>query len=176
MNQDALAEKLGVTRPQVSKYEANAHEPSDHVVERAARLFGVTPAYIRYGDADSRMAQVRGLVGAGAQIEAIDHPPFSYVEVVASWTDAYALRIAGLSGYPIYDDGDVIIIRGEQRLIEEEFLNRMCVVETADGLGYLKRVRRGSGPGLYTLESLNAPPIENVRLVSARPVTAHLPK
>lgn len=176
LQQEEVADRLGVSRTQISKYETGDHAPPDPVIERAAQLFGVTPAFIRYGDTESRMAQVRGRVGAGSQIEAIDHPPWRYVEVPASWTDAIALEISGTSGYPIYDDGDDIVIRGEQRLVEEEFLNRMCVVETSDGLGLLKRVRRGSSPGLYTLESPNAPPIENVRLASARPVKAHLPR
>ncbi len=160
----------------ISKYESGLHEIPDHFIERASQHFGVTPAFIRYGDTENRMAQVAGLVGAGGRIEAIHLPPFRYVEVPASWRDAYALEISGTSGFPLYAEGDVVVIRGEQRLLEEEFLNRMAVVETDDGMGLLKRVRRGSGPGLYTLESLNAPPIEDVRLHSARPVRAHLPR
>lgn len=173
IDQEDLSGRLGVTRPTVTKYEAGAHQVPDHIIERAAQIFGVTPAFIRYGDTASRMAQVRGRVGAGSLIEAIDQPPWRYVEVPASWTDAIALEISGMSGYPVYEDGDDIVIRGEQRLIEEEFLNQSCVVETQDGLGLLKKVRRGSAPGLYTLESFNAPPIDDVSLRSARPVRAH---
>lgn len=176
MNQDVLAGHLGVTRPHISKYETGVNAIPDHLVERAARLFSVTATFIRYGDAETRLAQVIGRVGAGAMVEAVQGPPWRYVEVQVSWTDAVALQIAGNSGYPIYDDGDDIIIRGEHRLEEDEFLNRMCVVETAEGMGLLKRVRRGSRPGLYTLESPNAPPIEDIELTSARPVRAHLPR
>ncbi len=171
-----MAEVLGVERPQISKYENNLHAMPDYIVERAAQLFGVTPAFIRYGDTDSRMAKVVGLVGAGATIAAVEQPPFRYVEVPASWSDAVALQVSGLSCYPIYDDGDDIVIRGEQRLIDEEILGKMCVVETSDGIGMVKRVRRGSAPGLYTLESTNAPTIEDVPLRSARAVRLHLPK
>lgn len=176
LNQQDLADALNVDRSMISKYEAGEHFMPDPFIERVSQHFGVTPAFVRYGDTESRMAQVRGLVGAGGRIEAIDHPPWRYVEVPASWTDAVALQISGDSGYPVYADGDVVVIRGEQRLLEEEFLNRMAVVETDDGLGLMKRVRRGRAPGLYTLESLNAPPVEDVMLRSARPVKAHLPR
>lgn len=170
LSQQELADELGIERPLISKYENGYHQIPDHVVERASQRFAVTAAFIRYGDTESRLAQVRGRVGAGAHIEAIDAPPWKYVEVPASWTDAVPLIVDGQSCYPVYEDGDVIVIRGEPRLIEDEFLGKMAVVETHDGLGLLKRVRRGSAPGLYTLESLNAPPIEDITLASARPV------
>lgn len=176
MDQEDLAQALGVSRTQVSKYETNGHQMPDYVVERAGQVFGVTPAFIRYGDTDSRMAKVVGRVGAGGHVEAIEQPPWRFVEIPASWTDAIALEIEGTSCWPIYDDGDDIVVRGERRLIEEEIIGRMCVVETSDGLGLVKRVRRGSQRGLFTLESPNAPPIEDVRLSSARPVRLHVPR
>jgi repressor LexA len=174
--QEELASDLGVSRTQVTKYEAGHHPMPDYVVERAGQVFGVTAGFIRYGETDSRMVQVRGKVGAGAHVEAVDAPPWRYVEVPASWTDAVALVIDGLSNYPVYEDGDIIIVRGEQRLNEEEFLGKMAVVETMDGYGLLKRVRRGSAAGLYTLESVNAPPLEDISLASARPVKMTLSK
>lgn len=176
MGQEELADHLGVGRPMISKYETGDHQLPDYVVERAGQVFGVTPAFLRYGDVDSRMVAVRGMVGAGARIEAIENPPWRYVEVPASWGDAIPLQVSGTSCYPVYNDGDDLVIRGEQRLEEDEFLGRMCVVETDDGLGLVKRVRRGSEPGRYTLESPNGPPIEDVVLHSARPVRAHYQK
>ncbi len=173
LSQDEAGELLHVDRSMISKYESGEHEMSDDFVERVSQQFGVTPAFIRYGDTEARMAQVRGLVGAGGRIEAIDRPPWRYVEVPASWRDAVGFEISGTSGYPLYADGDIVVVRGAQRLEETEFLGRMAVVETADGLGMLKKVRRGSEPGLYTLDSLNAPPIEDVALFSARPVRMH---
>lgn len=176
MSQDDLAVVLGVTRPQVSKYEKGTDEMRDYVIERAADHFGVTPTYIRYGNADSRMARVVGRVGAGGHVEAIEQPPYRHVEVPASWPDAIALEIVGTSCWPMYENGDDIVVRGERRLVIDEVLGRMCVVETADGLGMVKRVRRGATPGLFTLESPNAPSIEDVPLASARPVRLHIPR
>lgn len=176
MDQQAAADRLGVSRTQISKYETNGHAVPDHVIARAADLFGVSPAFLRYGDLDNHMAKVIGRVGAGGHIEAVQDEQTRYVEVPASWHDAVALEVSGTSCWPVYDDGDDIVIRGDRRLVESEILGRMCVVETADGLGLVKRVRRGAKPGTYTLESPNAPSIEDVELVSARPVKLHAPK
>jgi transcriptional regulator with XRE-family HTH domain len=172
--QAEAANRLGISRTVLSRYETNILPMPDPVVERAAQAYGVTPAFVRYGDTENRMIVVSGRVGAGAHVEAIEAPPWRYVEVPSTWSDAVALEVNGLSCYPIYEDRDVIIIRGQHRLEEAEFLGKMSVVETSDGLGLVKRVRRGSGPGLYTLESPNAPPIEDVALASARPVKAAL--
>ena len=175
LSQEELADQIGIGRTQITKYEKGTHELPEHVVLRAAMRFAVTPAWVRYGDAeDDRIATVQGLVGAGGHVEAVPYESGRHVEIPASWNDATALQVDGLSCYPLYEDGDIIVVRGEQRLIESEFLNRMCVVETADGRGLVKRVRRGTAAGVYTLESLNAPPIEDVELTSARPVKMHL--
>lgn len=176
IGQEELAADVRVTRPMISRYESGAHAMPDHVVERIAQRFGVTPAFIRYGDVSSHMAPVIGFVGAGARVEAIEQSPSRFVEVPASWQDAAALEIKGLSCYPIYDEGDMIVVRGEQRLSEPEILGKMCVVETADGVGLVKRVRRGATPGCYDLESPNAPTLEDVPLTSARPVRMHVLK
>ena len=174
--QEDLAQILGVERPQVSKYETGINAMPDYIIERASQHYGVTAGFLRYGDIDSSMAKVVGRVGAGGHVEAIEQPPWRYVEVPASWDDSIALEVEGTSCWPIYDDGDDIVVRGERRLIEAEILGRMCVVETIDGLGLVKRVRRGSTPGQFTLESPNAPPIEDVVLSSARPVKLHVPR
>lgn len=176
MSQEDLAQILGVGRPQISKYEQGVDEMRDYAIERASQHFGVTPAFIRYGDTDARMARVVGIVGAGGHVEAIEQPPWRHIEVPASWDDAIALQIDGTSCWPMYDDGDDIVIRGPRRLVPDEVLGKMCVVETADGLGLVKRLRRGSAAGLFTLESPNAPPIEDVPLSSARPVRLHVPR
>ena len=174
LRQEQLADIAGVTRPTYSKYENGSHEPPEYVISRIAAHFGVSPSFLRYGSSDSRIVRVTGLVGAGAQIEAGEFYSDRVVEIPASWTDATAYEVMGSSCWPIYDEHDVIVIRGEQRLNEQECLGRMCIVETVDGIGLVKRLRRGSAPGLYTLESPNAPLIEDVALASARPVKLHL--
>lgn len=174
LRQDDVADIVGVSRTQYTKYEGGDHYLPEHVVERAAAHFGVSPAYIRYGPIESRIIRVTGLVGAGGQVEAREIHTDRVVEIPASWADATAYEVLGESCWPIYAAHDVIVIRGEQRLSEAECLGRMCIVETAAGIGMVKRLRKGSMPGLYTLESPNAPAIEDVELSTARPVRLHL--
>ena len=175
MTQDDLAGFLGVSRTQISKYERDEGKGiPDYVVKRAALKFGVHPSWIRYGDAEGRMARVVGKVGAGGHVDAIAYDAGREIEIPESWSDATALEIDGTSCWPIYEDGDIIIVRGERRLIEHEVIGRMCVIETEDGRGLVKRLQRGREAGLYKLESPNAPLIEGVRVISARPVRMHL--
>lgn len=173
LSQEVTAEEIGVSRVMLTKYETGAHPIPDHVIERFAQRFGVTPAWIRYGDTASRMAPVIGWVGAGAVIDAVEHAPQGYVEVPGSWVDAYGVRVVSDSMLPDLEEGDTLVFRGDPRFDEGEVLGRLSVVELDDGRGLVKRVRRGSEPGRYTLESTNARPIENVRIASARRVLMH---
>lgn len=174
--QDEVADAVGVSRTMITKYESGASDPKDFVIQAYAGVFGVPPEYIRYGRTGARVVPVKGLVGAGARVEAMEIAVGREVEIPASWEDATALEIRGDSCWPIYEDGDIIVIRGARRFNPTECAGRMCVVETADGVGFVKRVRPGTGPGLYTLDSPNLPPIENVQVLSARPVKLHIPR
>lgn len=169
LKQDDLADKAGLSRTQISKAETGYGGLSDPAVERIADVLGVTPAFLRYGDRQ-RMIQVTGLVGAYARVEAMPHDRPRWVQVPADWTDAFALEVVGDSCWPTYSPGDILVARGERRLNSGEIVGRMCVVETADGLSLVKRVRKGSRSGHYHLESPNAPTMEDVPLSSARPV------
>lgn len=175
--QDEVAEATNISRPQYGKYESGEMtDPKEVFVRAAARYFRVTPEYLRYGHSTSRIERVTGRVGAGGRVEAVEIELGREIEIPATWDDATLLEIAGDSCWPIYESRDIIVIRGQRRLVEEECLRKMCVVETADGLGFVKRIRRGSHPGLYTLDSPNLAPIEDVRVVSARPVALHVPE
>lgn len=48
---------------------------------------------------------------------------------------------------------------------------KLCVVGLADDRVMVKRLKRGSEPGRFTLQSVNAPDIENVEVVWASRVT-----
>jgi phage repressor protein C with HTH and peptisase S24 domain len=73
--------------------------------------------------------------------------------------------------FPVYRDGDVLICQ-RRRGREIEAARQDCVVETADGRHLVKMVRKGTRPGLFTLQSYNRlyDDIENVSLAWAAPV------
>lgn len=177
MGQEDLASILRVDRSMVSKYEEGRHDMGPEILRRAADKFNVTPSYILFGETviyAHRTAPVVGRVGAGAKIEAIQEDQPTLVEVPTDFENGQAFRVEGTSCAGVFEEGDIVVVRGGPRADEREFLNRFCVVQTAAGLGYLKLIERGLGiPGkgrLYNLLSPNAETLENVEITSARPV------
>jgi len=176
MTQDDLAAAVNTTKATISRYETNDFSPPDPVVERLADIFHVTKAYIRDGDESVRRAAIVGIVGAGAAVMPVDNDlDLGGIEVPASWQDAIALRISGDSMLPLYQDGGILIVRGEQHFDPATAVGKVCQVHLADGTSMVKEVRRGAALERYDLLSLNAAPIEGVRIVSARPVRAYYP-
>lgn len=113
---------------------------------------------------------ILGFIGAGALVE----PEYEQVPSDGLGTvtlpfqgppGLIALEIRGESMLPRYDDGDVVVVWREQRRSVDSFVGEEAAVRLADGRRFLKTVRRGTRLGLYTLDSFNAKPIENVRIV-----------
>lgn len=176
MTQAIFADAIHSTNSTVSRYETNEIPVPEFIIERLATLARVPKAFIRDGDTSSRLAPVVGYVGAGAEVYAPDEAlHLGGIEVPASWTDAVAMTIRGDSCLPVYAEGGTIIVRGDQRFDPEEALRRMCVLELDDGRGLVKEPRRTPDPGRFDLWSPNAAPIEDVVIVSARPVRAYFP-
>jgi len=176
MTQDDLAAAVNTTKATISRYETNDFSPPDPVVERLADIFQVTKAYIRDGDESVRRAPIVGIVGAGAAVMPVDNDlDLGGIEVPASWQDAIALRVSGDSMLPLYQDGGILIVRGEQHFDPITAVGKVCQVHLSDGTSMVKEVRRGAALDRYDLLSLNAAPIEGVRIVSARPVRAYYP-
>lgn len=143
---------------------------SEADAKKYARAFGVSDSWLlsgrgdmtRQGGAQARApvqaeshawtAQLVGLVGAGAVVEAIELHDQDPIELPADAGDVEAYRVTGSSCAPVFEDGDVVIVL--KRASEDRFINRYCVVQTAGGLGYLKKVGQGPkvpGQKLYTL-------------------------
>ena len=176
LSQPALAEAIGTTTATISRYETNDMHPPDPVVTRLAEFFRVTKTFLRDGDDSSRRAPVVGLIGAGAEVLPVDEDlDLGGVDVPANWPDAFALLVQGDSMLPMYEQGGVLIIRGAPRFDPAEATRKVCEVRLDDGRSLVKEVRRGQSPGRYDLLSLNAAPIEGVKIISARPVRAYFP-
>jgi phage repressor protein C with HTH and peptisase S24 domain len=119
-------------------------------------------------------------VGAGAEVlpfddyahgvgmDYIERPSFVEGRVIA-------VEIRGDSLFPTAENGWKLIYAGEQRLIEEEVINRLCVVMLSDGRMLVKRLTRGTTPGRYHLVSTNAPTIEDAEVTWAARIKAIIP-
>lgn len=184
LDQTEFGEKMGVSQSTVGRWERGA-QPQSEILKRIAdfanttvdRLLGVDDlAGTNPGD-----IPVVGYVGAGAEVipfddlahgDALDHverPPGMSGRFVA-------VEVRGDSLLPTAEDGWRLIYTGEQTILEDEVLNRLCVVQLADGRMLVKRLMRGSQPRRYHLLSTNAPIIEDVEIVWAAKVKAIIPR
>ncbi|MBS7535084.1 helix-turn-helix domain-containing protein [Ancylobacter sonchi] len=151
-------------------------------VDKYAGAFRVSPVWLWSGEGapDKRnTVMVLGYVGAGAEVFSIDDlsKGDGLEEVELDFPVPYgsiALVVRGDSQYPIFEDGDLI---GYHRHSEDpaQLVGRMCIVRLLDGRTFLKRLRKGAQPGLFTLVSANAPDIEDVPVEWAARYTFHIP-
>lgn len=184
LNQSEFSDVMGVTQATVSRWERGAMPEAKHL-RAIAELAGLTMEEflgskdIPIGDSGEPLPVV-GYVGAGAAVYPIDdnahgqgfatveRPPFVKGEAVA-------VEVRGDSLIPVAEDGWRLVYVGEQTIIEEDVLNRLCVVALTDGRILVKRLIRGSDPQRYHLVSTNAPMIENAEILWAAKVRAIIP-
>lgn len=89
--------------------------------------------------------------------------------------DSLALEVRGHSMRAFADDGALLYFEAQHTPPTPDMLGYPCIVETEDGRVLLKRLLKGSAPGLYDLESLNGPTLEDLRLRWAAEITAIIP-
>jgi len=112
---------------------------------------------------------VTGLVGAGAAVEMIGdtsgHDSPDEITIPQPGRIA-ALKVRGESQYPRFQEGEFVLYDPEP-VFPQTLVNRYAVVQVVDGRRLVKRLRKGSREGLWTLESHNAPLEHDVDLVGA---------
>jgi hypothetical protein len=108
-----------------------------------------------------------GKVGAGAEIIRLEHPDvLEGIEPPPGIGPCNVAEISGDSQYPL-QEGWLIFYGAEHQGVAEDCLGKLCVVQVKDGPTLLKTLKRGSRKGLFRLESWNAPPREDVKLLWA---------
>lgn len=153
-----------------------AHENGQRNIPRSraptyARAFRVSPEWLLFGRGDGikKPVPLVGMVGAGAEVfaiddggslEDIDPPP-------GIGPDAVAVQVRGDSMFPRYSEGDVLIYDTHLPLGRVD--GQECIVALTDGRRFVKTVRVEGG-GRATLESWNAPPIRNVQVEWVAPI------
>lgn len=129
-----------------------------------------------------RTTFVVGYVGAGARIFVYDdHPKGHGLEEVPTPPgydgDCVAVRVIGDSMFPQIEDGWLLYYAKESEGVPTEMMGKLCIVRLYDdGELLVKKLAKGTSKGLFRLDSLNAPPIEDVRLDWATKVIAIVPK
>lgn len=183
LGQTEFADLLDTTQSTIARWEGGSM-PRGDMLQRIAdvanttvdRLLGVSAL----ASDDEAAIPVVGYVGAGAQVLPYDDyargQGMDYVERPSGVTgDVVAVEVQGDSLFPTAENGWRLIYAGEQTVLEDEVLNRLCVVSLADGRILVKRVTRGSQPQRYHLVSTNAPMIEDAEIVWAARVKAIIP-
>lgn len=165
-----LAEKTGLSVSYVSRLEKGERNLSMRNLNLFAHALNLTASELLTDSPQKplNVVAVMGRIGAGAEILPDDEqvPPEGLYEIETPFPlpeDAIAFEVVGESMWPRYDPGDIIIC-WRQGSHAESVLGWEAAVKTAEGTRYLKRVLRGAKPGLFDLESHNAPPIRGVGL------------
>lgn len=173
------ARAMGVSVPTYSHHE-NATRGFTRQAERYARFFRVSLDWLLTGRGEMRGraagVPLWGTVGAGAAVLPVSDDggvlPLEHIDMPDA-AHLAALRVQGDSQYPRFLDGEVILFETIART-PSYLVGRYCVCDLEDGRRLVKMLRRGTEKGLFTLESHNAPPEEDVKLRSAFAVRATL--
>jgi transcriptional regulator with XRE-family HTH domain len=89
--------------------------------------------------------------------------------------NAVALQVSGHSMRGLADDGALIYFEDQRTPPTADMLGHVVVVETDADEVLVKRLLRGSAPGVYDLESLAGPTRHDARLRWAAHITAIIP-
>lgn len=140
--------------------------------QKYARAFRTSPAYLLTGEGDRHraVAQLRGKVGAGAEIIPTDHELGEETDLPpGAPANTTAVVVDGDSMYPRYFSGEKLFYLDEHHA-PTDLVGQECVVKLVDGRMLVKILRRGSRRNLFNLESWNAPMLEDQRVEWAAPV------
>lgn len=88
---------------------------------------------------------------------------------------AVALKVVGSSMRGVADDGALIYFEDQRTPPSADMLGHVVVLETEGGEVLVKRLLKGSRRGIYSLESVEGPTRESVRLKWAAHITAIIP-
>jgi SOS-response transcriptional repressor LexA len=149
-----------------------------------AERFGVSWSWLLSGEGDSaapvqRMAPIVGYVGAdpsGKVLYAEGQESGDLVPIPPGGSDkAVALEVRGHSMRGVADEGSLIYFEDQHTTPSRDMVGHVVVAELAGGEVVVKRLLKGSRAGVYDLESIAGPTIEDAKIVWAAEVTAIVP-
>lgn len=162
-HQRGLAEALGIDRSSVSKLVSGHRQLKADEIEKIAAYLDEPPP--------TRMMPVRYRIGPGQAVLGVD--PEGAVEsqpVSGLWgVEAELAIVDGDSMSPVLGRGARLFI-GRARSPLPEDHRRMRVVQLADDRRMVKVMVRTADPTVWTLESYNAQPIEDVFVATVAPI------
>src|SRR5690606_31648593 len=100
-------------------------------------------------DAATGLVQLREGQGQIGEAEA---PPKATPSTVA-------VEVRGDSMRGVAEDGWIVYYDDRREPVTDDLLGRLCIVGLADGRALIKKIQKGSSPGLFHLYSSSAEPI-----------------
>lgn len=162
---EQLAERTGISVSMLSRMETGERGITLEHVPVLASALNAKASDLLGGRTE---VPVVGYVGAGHQVIPFGADEIDQVESPFGG-QIEAVIVKGDSMYPVYRDRDLIFYE-TRTFAQDDLVGRECVLRLADGRMLVKVLRRGISQGFFTLESFNAPPIENVVVEWAAPV------
>ena len=156
MRPQDLANASGVSKASISQYLSGSHAPSNISSGKMAKVLNVSPVWLMGFDVPMCEAKeppsqkfktyksvkipVLGAVAAGEPIDTIENVE-GWEDIPEDWTHSgeyFALRIKGNSMHPDIHDGDVVIVK-VQPVVENNEIAIVCVNGEAATCKRLKR-------------------------------------
>lgn len=173
------ASALGVSRDSYIQYENGTMRLPVKKAEHFAKRFKTSPEHLLFGRVDSALVRIIGTVGAatdGTVVMETAHERWDFAPVAPGGTAAAsALEVRGGSMPGLAEDGALLYFEEQVTKPGKDMMGRIVIVETIDGRVLVKRLLRGSSKGLFDLESILGPTLEDVQLKWAAHITAIIP-
>lgn len=159
LTQEEIADMLGISVSLYNGLESGKRRMNETYLEGLARIFKIPASQLIIEHRPT--VEVAGVVGAGARVpvfEVYEKGAGPRIEVPAGipTTGIVAVEVVGDSMAPVYSPGEMLLYtRQAAEGVPDEAIGGICVVEDADGMGWVKHLRTGSEPGLFHLVSIN---------------------
>ncbi len=172
---EQLSDRTGISVSHLSRMASGKRNLSVKNINIISAALEVTPKDLLLED---MAVPVVGYVGAGAALNhyaSADHPN-EYVPMPIGGTEnTVAVEIRGSSLGSIFDTW--LVYYDEIRTPPTaDMIGKLCVIGLENDQVLVKRLRRGSSPGLFNLESVTESLIENVRIAWAARVRSMTPR
>lgn len=158
LSQQRLADLLGVSQPQVSRWEQGEDTPEDPVIRKMAGLAEMEFYDFKYAENKPLTIPVSGYI-RNETIETVggDGVATLHVKAVAGLPDTAGICAAIIDDNSLrpHRPGTKIFYHRDGDTIPAECLNELCVVHLTTGETLVKWLRRGYQDGRYNLESFS---------------------
>ena len=173
MSQDELADKVGYTsaskRTTIQKIEAGRNGVKQSMIQKFCEALDCSITYLMGWDEPKITEDIVnfpliGEIAAGYECEAIEEYTGVEVSIPREWlhgrrtSDFFLLKVTGDSMYPLYQEGDIILVRKQATLNHS---GQIGVIIYDDNKASLKKVEYVMGEDWMRLVPINPnyPPI-----------------